>query len=67
MLIGNDIMLIELKKPLIFGATINKISLDGDISKNRTGELCKVSGWGNVNGTKKSMFITEFTGKTQIQ
>ncbi|XP_071178268.1 venom peptide isomerase heavy chain-like [Mytilus edulis] len=53
--LDNDIMLIELKKPLIFGSTINKISLDGDISKNRTGELCKVSGWGNTNGTKDEL------------
>ncbi|CAG2194663.1 unnamed protein product [Mytilus edulis] len=50
--LDNDIMLLELKKPLIFGSTINKISLDRDISKNRTGEQCKVSGWGNTNGTK---------------
>ncbi|CAC5385716.1 unnamed protein product [Mytilus coruscus] len=51
--IENDIMLIELKTPLLFGSTIQKIKLDDDVGKNYTGVLCKVSGWGDTNGTEE--------------
>ncbi|XP_063399989.1 chymotrypsinogen A-like [Mytilus trossulus] len=46
-----DLMLLQLKTPLKFGSTVNKIDLDTDIGKNYTGELCTISGWGNTNAT----------------
>ncbi|XP_063398941.1 hypodermin-A-like isoform X2 [Mytilus trossulus] len=47
--IRNDIMLLQLQKPLKFGSTINKIDLDTDIGKNYTGDLCTVTGWGDTD------------------
>ncbi|CAG2251503.1 CTRB [Mytilus edulis] len=47
----NDIMLIELWTPLSFGSTINKITLDDSKSNIFVGDICKVSGWGQVNVT----------------
>ncbi|CAG2251501.1 unnamed protein product [Mytilus edulis] len=47
----SDIMLIELRRPFRFGSTINKISMDTNVDQDYTGESCKVSGWGNINGT----------------
>ncbi|XP_071164481.1 trypsin-like [Mytilus edulis] len=44
--IYNDIMLLQLQKPLKFGSTINKINLETDIGKNYTGDLCTITGWG---------------------
>ncbi|VDI28685.1 kallikrein 6 [Mytilus galloprovincialis] len=46
-----DLMLLQLKTPLKFGSTINKIDLDTDTGKNYTGELCTISGWGTTNAT----------------
>ncbi|XP_076113527.1 trypsin-like [Mytilus galloprovincialis] len=43
-----DLMLLQLRRPLKFGSTINKIDLDTDVGKNYTGELCTISGWGNT-------------------
>ncbi|CAG2250895.1 unnamed protein product [Mytilus edulis] len=45
----NDIMLLQLQKPLKFGSTINKIDLDTDIGKNYTGDLCTVTGWDDTD------------------
>ncbi|CAG2208847.1 unnamed protein product [Mytilus edulis] len=36
----NDLMLLELQKPLTFGSTINKIDLDTNVGHNYTGEKC---------------------------
>ncbi|CAG2202088.1 unnamed protein product [Mytilus edulis] len=47
-----DLMLLQLKTPLKFGSTVNKIDLDKDTGKNYTGELCTISGWGTTNATK---------------
>lgn len=52
-------MLIELKRPLPFGSTIKKIKLDDDAGKNRIGELCRVSGWGDTNGTHGGKFFLQ--------
>ncbi|VDI15132.1 Hypothetical predicted protein [Mytilus galloprovincialis] len=49
--VQNDLSLLQLKTPLKFGLTINKIDLDTDIRKNYTGEVCTISGWGNTNGS----------------
>ncbi|CAG2250894.1 unnamed protein product [Mytilus edulis] len=46
-----DLMLLQLKTPLKFGSTVNKIDLDTDTGKNYTGELCTISGWGTTNAT----------------
>ncbi|XP_071143993.1 hypodermin-A-like isoform X1 [Mytilus edulis] len=48
-----DLMLLQLKTPLEFGSTVNKIDLDTDIGKNYTGELCTISGWGATNATER--------------
>ncbi|VDI14478.1 Hypothetical predicted protein [Mytilus galloprovincialis] len=45
----NDLMLLQLRKPLKFGPTINKIDMDTDIGKNYTGELCTITGWGDTD------------------
>ncbi|XP_071123225.1 trypsin beta-like [Mytilus edulis] len=45
----NDLMLLQLQKPLQFGSTIKKIDLDTDIGKNYTGELCTITGWGDTD------------------
>ncbi|CAC5385714.1 unnamed protein product [Mytilus coruscus] len=52
----NDIMLLELRTPLSFRSTINKISLDDSQSNIFVGDNCKVSGWGNVDKAA-GMFI----------
>ncbi|CAG2190088.1 CTRB [Mytilus edulis] len=49
----HDIMLLQLKTPLKFGSTINKIDLDTDIGKNYTGNLCTITGWGPTNITAR--------------
>ncbi|XP_071120550.1 chymotrypsin-1-like [Mytilus edulis] len=47
--LDNDLMLLQLRKPLRFGSTINKIDLDTEIGKNYTGELCTITGWGDTD------------------
>ncbi|VDI52856.1 Hypothetical predicted protein [Mytilus galloprovincialis] len=45
----NDLMLLELQKPLKFGSTINKIDLDTNVGHNYTGEVCTITGWGDTD------------------
>ncbi|XP_076114591.1 chymotrypsinogen A-like [Mytilus galloprovincialis] len=45
----NDLMLLQLQKPLKFGSTINKIDIDTEIGKNYTGDLCTITGWGDTD------------------
>ncbi|CAC5385715.1 CTRB [Mytilus coruscus] len=51
-----DLMLLQLKKPLKFGPTINKIDLDTDIGKNYTGDICTITGWGDTDATTVQNF-----------
>ncbi|CAG2227374.1 unnamed protein product [Mytilus edulis] len=45
----NDLMLLQLQKPLKFGSTINKIDLDTNVGHNYTGEVCTITGWGDTD------------------
>ncbi|XP_071149022.1 chymotrypsinogen A-like [Mytilus edulis] len=59
--INSDLMLLQLRRPLKFGSTINKIDLDTAVGKNYTGELCTISGWGNTNTS-----VTNFPDRLQV-
>ncbi|XP_063399047.1 chymotrypsinogen A-like [Mytilus trossulus] len=52
----NDLMLLELQKPLKFGSTINKIDLDTNVGHNYTGEVCTIAGWGDTDVTNGQRF-----------
>ncbi|XP_071120556.1 trypsin-like [Mytilus edulis] len=45
----NDLMLLQLQKPLKFGSTIKKIDLDTNVGHNYTGEVCTITGWGKTD------------------
>ncbi|VDI52857.1 Hypothetical predicted protein [Mytilus galloprovincialis] len=45
----NDLMLLQLQKPLKFGSTIKKIDLDTNVGHNYTGEVCTITGWGDTD------------------
>ncbi|XP_071142236.1 trypsin-like [Mytilus edulis] len=45
----NDLILLQLQKPLKFGSTINKIDIDTEIGKNYTGDMCTITGWGDTD------------------
>ncbi|CAG2246309.1 CTRB [Mytilus edulis] len=50
----NDLMLLQLQKPLKFGSTINKIDLDTNVGHNYTGEVCTITGWGKTDAKGKN-------------
>ncbi|XP_071120559.1 chymotrypsinogen A-like [Mytilus edulis] len=52
----NDLMLLELQKPLTFGSTINKIDLDTNVGHNYTGEVCTITGWGDKDAARRGNF-----------
>ncbi|CAC5385713.1 KLKB1 [Mytilus coruscus] len=55
----NDIMLLELRTPLSFGSTINKITLVNSKSNIYVGDICKVSGWGQVSVEKGNDSVSD--------
>ncbi|CAG2246304.1 PRSS1_2_3 [Mytilus edulis] len=50
----NDLMLLQLRKPLKFGSSIKQIDLDINKGHNYTGQVCTITGWGKTDAKGKN-------------